>query len=308
MNKRLLPLLLLIVFSVNVKVFGQYCFPTFTSACTSADFINNFSTTLGISNITNNNTGCNGVLPNNYIYNSGMTVSQLQGQSVNFSIQSGATWAQGFRIWIDWNNNLSFADPGEDVWVSAASSTAVQTGTINVPISATPGVKRMRVICRWAVVPAITDYCGTGFSFGECEDYNFQVISTTPCSGIPVAGTATASPTNPCPGVPVSLNLTGVTAAGNLFFQWWRSTTPNGPWVPIPGSNSTSIMYTPPAGSTTYYTCVVTCQNSGGLDTATVAGPVIVQPFSPTSPCYCNTSAATSTADEEITNVTIGTL
>jgi hypothetical protein len=133
-------------------------------------------------------------------------------------------------------------------------------------------------------------------------------LISTPCSGVPTAGTANATPNNPCPGVPVNLNLTGLTNAGNLFFQWWRSTSPTGPWVPIPGSNSPSVMYTPPAGSTTYYTCVVTCQNSGGLDTATVAGPVIVQPFSPTSPCYCNTSAATFTADEEITNVTIGTL
>ncbi|MBL7753383.1 MAG: hypothetical protein JNM44_02815, partial [Chitinophagaceae bacterium] len=134
------------------------------------------------------------------------------------------------------------------------------------------------------------------------------LFNNIPCTGVPNAGNAQASPLNPCPGVSVQLNLTGNTVAGNLAYQWWRSFTGcNGPWVPVPGGNTAVISYTPPPGATIYFMCVVTCLSSGLVDTATCVGPVTVQPFSPTSPCYC-TSAATNTADEEITNVTLGSM
>ena len=87
---------------------AQYCLPTYSQYCQSAsstDYINNFSTTGGVSNITNNGSGCNGATPNNYVFNSTMTVSQVQGLSFNLSVQCGPTFSQGFRIWIDYNNN-----------------------------------------------------------------------------------------------------------------------------------------------------------------------------------------------------------
>ncbi len=171
----------------SVKAQAPFCGPVFTSACSSADFINNFSTTGGASNITNNNTGCNGNA-NNYIFYSALTCSQIQGQTITLNMQSGATWQQGFRVWIDWNGNNSFADLGEDVYVSPVSATTLFTTTITVPFTAVPGVRRMRVLCRFATVPVITDYCATGLSFGECEDYNFNVIASTPCSGSVTAG------------------------------------------------------------------------------------------------------------------------
>ena len=52
-----------------------YCLPTYSNqgcACpaqaTLWDFINNFSTTGGSTNISNLNSGCNGTFPNNYTY------------------------------------------------------------------------------------------------------------------------------------------------------------------------------------------------------------------------------------------------
>ena len=95
---------------ISISINAQYCIPTYSFACSSNDFIDNFSTTGGIANITNNATGCNGGAPNNYIFNSGMAVSQIQGLQFNFSVQSGTQWSQGFRIWIDWNQDLDFND------------------------------------------------------------------------------------------------------------------------------------------------------------------------------------------------------
>ena len=64
----------------------NYCMPTYTYAgcnCTTTwDFINNFWTTGGSTNISNLNSGCNGVLPNNYHYFAGMVVSVLPGGKI----------------------------------------------------------------------------------------------------------------------------------------------------------------------------------------------------------------------------------
>ena len=134
-------------------------------------------------------------------------------------------------------------------------------------------------------------------------------LLSTPCAGTPTAGTSVAVPTNPCPGTPVALSLTGVTSAANLTFQWLSSPTGlGGSWTPIPGANVTPYNYTPIANSTNYFRCIVTCTNSSLFDTSSVVGPVTTQPWSPTSPCYCGTSTATSNLNVDIFNVTMGSL
>jgi hypothetical protein len=167
----------------------SYCVPSYSFACSSGDYIDNFSTTLGLTNITNNASGCNGQ-PNNYIYYSSMNVSAQPGNTINVSMQAGSSWPQGFRIWVDWNNNGSFADPGDDVYNSGTSGNGPFTGTITVPLATTAGTKRMRVRCSYASVPTTTDYCST-LSFGETEDYNFVVV---PLSPIDMSVTAMTSP------------------------------------------------------------------------------------------------------------------
>jgi len=81
---------LLILFMMSISFFSkaQYCMPTYSNYCIGpglADYIDNFSTSGGITNITNNGTGCNGSAPNNYTYLSTMNVSQVQGLSFNVS-------------------------------------------------------------------------------------------------------------------------------------------------------------------------------------------------------------------------------
>ena len=299
----------------SVKAQAPFCGPVFTSACSSADFINNFSTTGGASNITNNNTGCNGNA-NNYIFYSALTCSQIQGQTITLNMQSGATWQQGFRVWIDWNGNNSFADLGEDVYVSPNSATTLFTTTITVPFTAVPGVRRMRVLCRFATVPAITDYCATGLSFGECEDYNFNVIASTPCSGSVTAGTSTTTLPSVCPTQTFALGLTGSTLASGITYQWQYSPAGLGTWTNLTnGTGITNTQFTNAtvAGATsaaasvvgqtaaTDYRCIVTCTSSGS--TANSAQVTVgVNSF---TACYC-LSNATSTFDEEIFNVTFG--
>jgi gliding motility-associated-like protein len=222
-------------------VLAQYCAPQYAYGCIGnnpspiADFINNFSTTNGVTNITNNNTGCNGQ-PNNFIYNAGMTVSVAQGCSFGVSMRSGNTYAQGFAIWIDWNSDLDYNDTGELVYSSPNSGTNQFTGTIQVPATATVGLKRMRVRCCFATVP--TNPCtlqGT-FQVGEVEEYNVDVLPNT-LSAITVANQTV------CAG-----NSATITAISTGTVKWYLNATSNavicnGATFTTPVLNATTTYY-----------------------------------------------------------------
>jgi len=301
MNVKLYLFLALFVITANQRAFAQ-CTPTVGFTGASGDYIENF-TFATISNLgSGDNAADYALYP--------MTTSVIQGLSYPFTIQTGSpTWNQGLGMWIDFNGNGLFTDLGEFVYASPTSSNTSATilsGNITIPLTAVPGVRRLRVCAKYAQLVVSTESCGHA-TFGEYEDYNITIVANTPCSGTPTAGTSTASPANPCPGVSVNFGLTGNSLVGNLAYQWISSTTNSAPWTVIAGGNVLGYTALPPAGVTTYYRCIVTCTNVGGGSDTSVAVPVTVQSWSPTSPCYCN-SAATSNSYEEILNVTLGTL
>ncbi|RYE23181.1 MAG: T9SS type A sorting domain-containing protein, partial [Sphingobacteriales bacterium] len=172
---RLLTMLILLLFAGNAKA-QTYCSISGTG-CQYNDFIQSFSTTNGVTNITNNSTGCIGTSPA-YVFYSSMTVSAVQGTSINISVTNG-TYCCGerFSIWVDWNHDGDFTDAGEAAWTSSSSSTSagqVFTGSISVPPTATPATTRMRVMCSYG---GYGSPCATYYSDGEVEDYNFQVLA-----------------------------------------------------------------------------------------------------------------------------------
>jgi hypothetical protein len=289
-------LLFLFLTAASSVAVAQYCTPTFSSGCTVGDQILNFSTTGGSTNITNNNSGCS---TGSYSYITGQAVTQLQGLDVTLSMQGGPTWSQGFKVWIDWNNNQSFADAGELIYTSPGSGVTPYTTTVTVPFSATAGTKRMRVVCSFAGVPPTMDGCPINQTYGECEDYNFVVVASTACTGTPIAGTAVSTATTICPGVNYTLSLSGATQAAGLTYQWQSAPSATGPWTNIP--TGTTPSFTTFQNIDTWYQCIVTCS---GLSATSSVVAVTTNSF---LNCYC-TSAATSIADEEILNVSISTM
>lgn len=132
-----------------------------------------------------------------------------------------------------------------------------------------------------------------------------------PCTGTPTAGTATATSVNPCPGVNVSVSLSGSTLVSNITYQWLQGTNCTAPWLPISGLTNPSALTSILTVSTTGgmvrgYRCVLTCTSTGLTDTSSTAC-VVVQPWSCTSPCY-GASSANNAADQDILNVTVGSL
>ena len=85
------------------------------------------------------------------------------------SFISGA--AMYCRVWIDWNQDGDFNDPGELVFAPAGASFFLRVGIINIPNNALNGSTRMRVAMSAGSAPT---NCGS-FAYGEVEDYTVVI-------------------------------------------------------------------------------------------------------------------------------------
>ncbi|MCB0819110.1 MAG: gliding motility-associated C-terminal domain-containing protein [Bacteroidetes bacterium] len=226
---------------LQVSAFSQYCAPQYAASCQgpspyTADFINNFSTSGGITNITNNNSGCN-FQTNNFIYYSNQTVTATQGCSFNVSMQCGPEFQQGFAIWVDWNADNDYSDAGELVYSSPSAGYQTFTGTVQVPATATPGIKRMRVRCSFATVPSNPCTLQGGFTaYGEVEEYNVEVVSGD-------AGAVQVSDQTICAGT-----STQITATAQGIIRWYLNQTSTtqialGPTFTTPVLNQTTTYW-----------------------------------------------------------------
>jgi hypothetical protein len=115
-----------------------------------------------------------------------------------------------------------------------------------------------------------------------------QVIEKLPpCTGKPVAGTATALVTTVCAGNTVTLRLSGSTLASDITYEWDSSATGAGAWAALSGgSDKSTYTYIPASGRSLYYRCRLTCTTSGEKDTSTT---VIVTTTAPLTPPYSET-------------------
>nr|WP_299206657.1 fibronectin type III domain-containing protein [uncultured Brumimicrobium sp.] len=151
---------------------NTYCTPQATNA---SRYIDDFSTTNGVQDVTNNGTGFS---VDGYGDFTAQQISQTLGQTIDFSTTIVGGTA-GFRVWIDWDNDFQF--DASDVVYQSSGYSATHTGTITVPVGTTPGPKRMRIVSHWLSDSGDADPCETGFTYGEFEDYTFEVLPAPPC-------------------------------------------------------------------------------------------------------------------------------
>ena len=105
-----------------------------------------------------------------------------RGASYAISISPNFSWTQWdehINVWIDFNQNGSFEDVGEQVLsgVSRAGTPSslpqVVSGTVSVPQSAKVRKTRMRVTMQQAQYAAACN----DFEFGEVEDYSINIVA-----------------------------------------------------------------------------------------------------------------------------------
>ena len=120
-------------------------------------------------------------------------------------------------IWIDWNKNGDFTDPGENVYVSSGTFASPHTTANFTPPVGTPtGSTRMRIRLHDAgTTGANVTSCGSS-SWGEVEDYSINVID--PCT--PPAAPTGASPQTFCgSNLPTVANL----SATGTTIKWYAN-------------------------------------------------------------------------------------
>jgi hypothetical protein len=203
---------------VNMNSFMS-CYCSSISAFTADEEIYQVTVNGGTTNpLYANASGCSTIAPgpgsilnrySNFSTLPAITALDL-GQTVNFSINQdecdGPTYYNnGIAIWIDYNHNGLFTDPGEQVFVEGATATGPRTvsGTFVVPNTATVGNTMMRVICAEGFSGGGLTPCMT-YNYGETEDHLITIncptltgptgIDVGVCSGN--STTVTATPTS----------------------------------------------------------------------------------------------------------------
>jgi len=205
------------------------------------------------------------------------------------------------QLYIDWNQDGDFTDLGEQIYNVSGTGNRTETGSFVVPSGATLGITRMRVVDVEGGDP-LTNYSNTAYTWGETEDYCFNVIVPAVCVGTPAPGNTETTASSVCTGVPFTLSLQNFTLGTGVTYQWQTSPDGNAPWTDI--NLATSATRTGTQAASTYYRCRVTCAGNDGFSTPTL---VVFN----SGACLCSAYAivsAGSTADEDISNVTVGTM
>jgi hypothetical protein len=282
--------------SGNTYLYSLYC----TSSATSTADEEIFNVTVGT---LNNTSDCSTTAPGpgsinmRYSnYTTSVTAPDLaQTLSTSFSVQigtCGGNYGNGIKIFIDYNHDGDFTDADETVYASAAATSGphTETGSFNVPVTATLGITMMRVVNVETATPATTiQPCGT-YTWGETEDYLVNIVEAT--SPYLVA-------------VPNSLNFGSVVNGGTSAEMTYDLSGDNltaGPIVVTAPANfevsltsgsgfgsSINVTYTPPtlAATTIYARFLPTAPNTvySGIITNVGGGASVDVAVSGSSPC-----------------------
>ena len=190
---------------------------------------------------------------------------------------------------------LQWATSTAGPWTDVAGSdfpNVLSTTCVQNTATFTPGVGNIYV--RFNTVLVNT----SGDVYLYLDDISITSPAPPPCSGTPAPGNTLAAATSVCTGSNVSLSLQNATLGSGVTYQW-QSSPDGGSYTDI--ASATSSTYSGVFNAATYYQCNVTCAG-----TTTASAPVQVTPNAFYN-CYCS-SAATSTADEEILGVTLNSV
>ncbi len=123
------------------------------------------------------------------------TVEQGSSFTVNFTNGSTSGGCSRVKMWIDWNRDGDFSDPGEEVYANGAAGSCGNltnhSVNVSVPATATAGLTRIRIKFRdaWRDQPLA---CGIE-TYAGAADFNLEITSGSADTQAPSAPTNLAS-------------------------------------------------------------------------------------------------------------------
>lgn len=155
----------------NREIRPSYCTTSYGSGC-GTDFIANV-----VLGSLSNPTGCTGPLT---FYNAVTIPNLTRGLSYPMSVTYGSDGSQFGRVWIDFNDDGDFTDPGEDMGIPTPANPGSGGTTVYnlaIPCNAGLGNLRMRIRGGDDSQPSSGQSCGVSNSgWGEAEDYIINIL------------------------------------------------------------------------------------------------------------------------------------
>tara|TARA_B100000809_G_scaffold252894_1_gene288186 strand:- start:603 stop:6143 length:5541 start_codon:yes stop_codon:yes gene_type:complete len=153
--------------------------------CTASSTATNFEHITNVTFNTINNT----TVSSGYADYTNLTTTIIKGTSYNLNVTYTDAYATNeVKVWVDFNQNLDFSDPGEEFTFPAGAGTgSPYTLSIPIPIGAVIGSTTMRVRLHDPAFNPEPLPCGDSGS-GEVEDYTVNIVNPSYCDG---ASTAT---------------------------------------------------------------------------------------------------------------------
>ncbi|RFC55461.1 GEVED domain-containing protein [Brumimicrobium aurantiacum] len=174
-----------ILFGLSPVMYGQYCTPSYSTACSFGDDLNDVYLQGATVTLSNLNSGCNGTA--GYSDNTSMNVADLSA-GLTYTLSVGTSYGspqyESVKAWIDYNENDSF-EANEIIAEISGLSSGLNDVDFTVPAGTALGVKRMRVKLDYTTNGAGIDPCASSVAYGETEDYNVDIIAPPSC--IPVS-------------------------------------------------------------------------------------------------------------------------
>ena len=195
-------------------------------------------------------------------------------------------------VWIDFNQNGSFADAGERVYIST-TGVGPHTGMITIPATAPLGSTRMRVRMHDTQGPPTTTApCGNS-TYGQVEDYKITIAACVPVN-------ITTQPANASVQCGGTTSFSVAATGSGPAYQWEVKTTPTGFWNIITntgvytGATTNTLTIT---GATTnmnayQYRAIFSgyCRGTDFTNAATLTVTPYLAPISPVPAVKCTNS------------------
>lgn len=259
------------------------------SSLSGATFINGLGSTGTLNDVVSNASA--GYSPGGYKNNTAITLAtQIPYGPVNLDIDVTGPDASFIYVFVDWNNNDNFNDPGETVYSTTNPTTGFMTATGDtsfgfiVPSGQAAGNYKMRVRTSpyYNTYPGsgLISPCDPGYFSGEAEDFTLKVVEDCPSK---IAGVI---PGSSCGPGEVTL---GATSPGATQFKWYDAkkggtllhTTTIGSWTISSVSTTTTYYVTSFNG---------VCESLYRTPVVATVFPVADISFTPTAPEICGTN------------------
>ena len=204
-----------------------YCTPSYSTGCLSGDDIRDVILNGALSTmISNLNNPCPTGGYQDYTTSTApnMTTTLIMGNTYNGNVTTNYQYGnESVKVWIDFNNNGTFETT--EVVATLNNINNLSTGAISVavPLTATAGVRRMRVRLVYTSTATGIDPC-TSATWGECHDYKVTIMPPAPPDNAGVTSLVTPNSTPFCSNsireVSVSVKNLGSNTLNTANVNW----------------------------------------------------------------------------------------